>query len=120
MPPRFSTRPIVPAILLWGAVLFSAFWVADLFVMPWMAGKFRPLATVPSVRGLEPAAAADTLRARGLRVAVDTAGDHSSVIPEGRVLSQIPDSGAVVKQGRRVWIQLSRGREPILRPRRGP
>lgn len=120
MPQRFSTRPIVPAILLWGAVLLSAFLVVDHFVMPWVAGKFRPVATVPSLRGLEPSAAADTLRARGLRIAVDTAGDYSRVIPEGRILAQIPDSGSVVKQGRRVWVQLSLGREPILRPQRGP
>jgi beta-lactam-binding protein with PASTA domain len=118
--PRFLIRPVVPALLSWAAVLLAFFLVADLFVMPWVAGRFRPVATVPLLRGLEPEAAADTLRARGLRFAVDTTADYSARIPKGRVLSQMPDSGAVVKQGRRVWVRLSLGREPILRPTRGP
>lgn len=118
--PRFLIRPVVPALMLWFAALLAVFLVADLFVMPWMAGRFRPVATVPLLRGLEPDAAADTLRARGLRFAIDTASDYSPRVPKGRVLGQMPDSGAVVKQGRRVWVRLSLGREPILRPARGP
>jgi beta-lactam-binding protein with PASTA domain len=118
--PRILLRPLVPALLLFAAALFAVFLVADLFVMPWVAGKFRPVATVPFLRGLEPEAATDTLRARGLRFAVDTAADYSRSVRKGRILSQTPDSGAVVKQGRRVWVRLSLGREPILRPSRAP
>jgi beta-lactam-binding protein with PASTA domain len=59
------------------------------------------------------------LRTHGLRFAVDSAGDYSRTVPAGRVLSQTPDSGAVVKQGRRVWVKLSLGREPIIHPARG-
>lgn len=120
VPPRILLRPVVPALLLWAAVLLAFFLVADLFVMPWVAGRYRPVATVPLLRGLAPEAAADTLRARGLRFAVDTATDYSPRIAKGRVLTQTPDSGAVVKQGRRVWVRLSLGREPILHPVRGP
>jgi beta-lactam-binding protein with PASTA domain len=116
VPPRLLTRPVVPALLAWALILLAVFLVADLFVMPWAAGKFRSVTTVPFVRGLDTTAAADTLRAHGLRFAVDTAGDYSRNIPAGRVLSQTPDSGAVVKQGRRVWVRLSRGREPIVHP----
>jgi beta-lactam-binding protein with PASTA domain len=118
--PRILLRPIVPALLLWAAVMLTLFLITDMFVMPWVAGRFRPVATVPVLRGLEPEAAADTLRAYGLRFAVDTAVDYSRTIPKGRILSQTPDSGAVVKQGRRVWARLSLGREPIIRPTRGP
>jgi serine/threonine-protein kinase len=87
--------------------------------MPWAAGRFRPVTTVPHVQGLASAAAEDTLRTHGLRFAVDSAGDYSRTVPAGRVLSQTPDSGAVVKQGRRVWVKLSLGREPIIHPARG-
>jgi beta-lactam-binding protein with PASTA domain len=100
--------------------LLAIFLAADFFVMPWVAGKFRAVVTVPLLRGLDPEAATDTLRVRGLRFAVDTAADYNRTIPEGRIISQTPGSGAVVKQGRRVWVRLSLGREPILRPSRGP
>ena len=118
MPPRLLLRPVVPALIAWAGVLLAVFLVVDLFLMPWAAGRFRPVATVPVVRGLDSAAAVDTLRAHGLRMAVDTAGDYSRLVPKGHVLMQTPDSGAVVKQGRRVWVTLSLGREPIIRPGR--
>jgi beta-lactam-binding protein with PASTA domain len=119
MPPRFLTRPVIPALLAFGALFLVVFLVADLIVMPWAAGRYRPVTTVPFVGRLDTAAAADTLRAHGLRFAVDTAGDYSLSVRKGRVLSQTPDSGSVVKQGRRVWVQLSRGREPVVHPFRG-
>jgi beta-lactam-binding protein with PASTA domain len=62
------------------------------------------------VIGFEVGQAEDTLRAHGLRFSVDTISDYSRVIPRGRILSQRPDSGSVVKGHRRVWATLSRGR----------
>ena len=115
---RLFLRPVVPALLAWLAVLLLVFLLADKLLLPWAAGAFRPVVTVPSLHGLDTASAADTLRARGLGFAVDTASDHSRVVPRGHVLSHIPDSGAEVKQGRRVWVRLSLGREPIVHPGR--
>jgi beta-lactam-binding protein with PASTA domain len=119
VPPRFLTRPVVPALILWGFILLAGFLLIDLYVMPRIAGQFRPVTTVPLVVGLDAEAAADTLRTHGLRFAVDSAGEHSPRVPRGRVLTQTPDSGAVVKQGRRVWVKLSLGRERIVHPGRG-
>jgi hypothetical protein len=119
VPSRLFTRPVVPALILWGFALLAMFLIVDLYVMPWAAGKFRPVVTVPSVAGLRPEAARDTLGERGLRFAVDTAGDYSRLVPAGRVLAQTPDSGSRVKQGRRVWVTLSLGREPAVFPVRG-
>jgi beta-lactam-binding protein with PASTA domain len=118
MVPRFLTRPVVPALLLWGFVLLAAFLLIDHYLMPRVAGQFRPVTAVPLVVGLDSEAAADTLRAHGLRFAVDSAGEHSRRVPAGRVLSQTPVSGSVVKQGRRVWVKLSLGRERIIHPGR--
>lgn len=118
MVPRFLLRPVVPALLGWGGFLLVVFLVADLFVMPWVAGKYRPVAAVPYLVGLDTLAAADTLKARGLHLVIDSAGDHSRTVPAGRILLQTPDSGAVVKQGRRVWVTLSLGRERVIRPAR--
>jgi beta-lactam-binding protein with PASTA domain len=118
MVPRFLLRPVIPALLGWGGLLLIVFLIADLFVMPWVAGKYRPVATVPYVVGLDTLAALDTLKARGLHLMIDSTGDHSRTVPQGRILQQTPDSGAVVKQGRRVWVTLSLGRERVIHPAR--
>lgn len=118
MVPRFLIRPVVPALMAWAGILLAIFLVADLFVMPWAAGKYRPVSTVPYVVGLDTLAAADTLKARGLHLVVDSVGDHSRTVPAGRILYQKPDSGAVVKQGRRIWVTLSLGRERVITPAR--
>ncbi|MCD6025332.1 MAG: domain containing protein [Fibrobacteria bacterium] len=110
MVPRWLLRPVIPAFLFWLLALLAVFLVVDLSVMPAFAGRFSRTVTVPSVIGLSVEAAEDTLRAHDLRFAVDTLSDYSRTIPKGRILSQRPDSGAVVKAGRRVWAGLSRGR----------
>lgn len=115
---RLFLRPVVPAVMAWAVVMLVVFLLADRLLFPWMAGGFRPVVTVPSLHGLDTAAAADTLRARGLELAVDTARAYSRYVPENHVLSHAPDSGAQVKQGRRVWVRLSLGREPIVYPGR--
>lgn len=119
MVPRLLTRPVVPALVIWAVVLAAGFLLVDHYLMPRAAGRFLPVVSVPKVIGLDTAAASDTLRARGLSLAVDSAGDYSRAVRAGRVLAQIPDSGALVKQGRRVWVTLSLGREPVIRPGRG-
>ena len=110
MVPRWLIRPVVPAFLIWLLALLAIFLVVDLSIMPAFAGRFSKTVHVPSVIGLEVEQARDTLKAHGLRFGVDTLSDYSRVIPKGRVLSQRPDSGSVVKGGRRIWAILSRGR----------
>ncbi len=110
MVPRWLIRPLVPAFLFWLLALLALFLVIDLSIMPVFAGRFSKTVTVPSVIGLEPAQAEDTLRAYGLHFSVDTLTDYSRVVRRGFILSQRPDSGSVVKGGRRVWVILSRGR----------
>ena len=119
MVPRFLTRPVVPALLISGAVFLVVFAIADFVVMPWAAGKYRPVSTVPYVVGQDSATAADSLRARGLVLMIDSAGENSRTVPAGRILVQTPDSGSVVKQGRRVWVTMSLGRERVINPARG-
>ena len=114
--PRLSTRPVVPAFLAWVFLLIFLFVLFNFFVMPWAAGKYRPVASVPRLIGLDTLAAADTLRARGLSLMIDSVGDNSRTVPAGHILLQTPEPEAVVKQGRRVWVTLSLGRERIIRP----
>jgi beta-lactam-binding protein with PASTA domain len=110
MVPRWLIRPVVPAFLIWALILLIVFLIVDLSVMPAFAGRFSKTVRVPSVMGYEVRQARDTLRAHGLRFSVDTLTDYSRVVPRGRILSQRPDSGSIVKGGRRVWATLSRGR----------
>jgi beta-lactam-binding protein with PASTA domain len=116
MVPRWLIRPVVPAFLFWLLALLAVFLVVDLSIMPVFAGRFSKTATVPSVIGLEPEQAEDTLRAHGLHFAVDTLTDYSRTVRRGHILSQRPDSGSVVKTGRRVWVILSRGRAGATAP----
>ena len=118
MVPRWLTRPLIPAVILWLLGMLAIFLLVDLSIMPAFAGRFSKTVVVPSVEGYEIERAEDTLRAHGLRFEVDTLSDFSRTIPRGRILSQRPDSGAVVKSGRRVWAMLSRGRPgspPLVR-----
>ena len=116
--PRLTTRPLVPAFLAWIVGLILLFILFNFFVMPWVAGRYRPVATVPHIVGLDTLAATDTLALRGLSLMIDSTGEHSRTVPAGHILLQTPDSGAVVKQGRRVWVTLSLGREKVIRPGR--
>ena len=110
MVPRWLVRPVIPAFIIWLLALLAIFLVVDLSIMPLFAGRFSKTEIVPSVIGMEPAQAEDTLRAHGLRFSVYTLSDYSRTIRRGRILTQRPDSGSVVKGGRRVWAMLSRGR----------
>lgn len=110
MVPRWLLRPVIPALILWSLALLAIFFIVDVTIMPAVAGRFSKTVTVPSVVGMETGPAADTLKAHGLRFAVDTLSDYSRTIPKGRILSQRPDSGSVVKGDRRIWATLSRGR----------
>ncbi len=47
---------------------------------------------------------------------LDSSGDFSTSIPAGMILSQFPPAGTVVKQGRRVWVKVSKGFKAVVVP----
>lgn len=112
---RLFTRPVIPALLGWGAVCLALFYAIDLFIMPSMAGKFRKTAEVPKLLGLKTDKAAESLQSLGLTLALDTTPDFSE-LPAGRIFAQFPDAGTVVKQGRRIWVRVSKGRRAVAVP----
>lgn len=65
---------------------------------------------VPDVRGLSQADAADALRRSGLKWGV-LADEYSLDYPESTVVIQEPPAGRTVKQGRKVFLAISRGPE---------
>ncbi len=97
------------AVYLWMALGFGAYLVLDLLVMPLIAGKFKDTVAVPELSGLLPEEASQKLGNNGLQYMLDSTGDFSADIGAGRVLSQYPPAATVVKEGRRVWVKVSKG-----------
>jgi len=65
-------------------------------------------ADVPNLVGMAPGEAEGVLLDRGLRVDVESRF-YSSNVPEGRILSQVPPAGTVVRRGWRVRVAESLG-----------
>ncbi len=110
------TRPLIPAFLVWMAVLAGGFYGVHRFLMPWVAGRFKPTVAVPNLKGLTQEAAASAARAQRLQVVLDSVSDFNNKIPAGHILYQFPDAGTVVKIGRRLWVRLSKGPQAIDMP----
>jgi len=73
--------------------------------------------TIPDLYGLSEQEARKRVEDEGLVLIVDQSKDvNSSVIPEGKVLLQIPRPKRVVKSGRQVEITLSAGPKVTLTP----
>jgi beta-lactam-binding protein with PASTA domain len=113
---RLLQRPFTAALLCWGATLWVLFYGVHLFIMPWVAGKFKPTADVPRLFGMKPEAADSLTRWRGLRLMTDSNADFSADIPAGRIQFQFPAAGTQVKPARRIWVRLSKGPSGVEMP----
>lgn len=78
------------------------------FVMAILVGGRQ--VDVPDVRGLSEEKATETLRHSGLKCK-RLAEDYSNDYPESTVFIQDPQAGRTVKQGRKVFLTLSKGME---------
>lgn len=70
---------------------------------------------VPGVGGRDRASAEVLLRDAGL-VVMEPREQFSATVPEGTVMSQLPYAGATVKEGRRIYITVSKGVETMSMP----
>jgi serine/threonine-protein kinase len=87
--------------------LFALFILFDNVILPWYVNHGDKLA-VPDVLRLTTEDAEKLLDSAGLEpVATETRPDPQA--PVGTVLAQNPESGALVKQGRRVYLSISGG-----------
>lgn len=107
--PRLLSRPFFVAALVWLVILAFIYVIADYWVMPAVTGQFTPTSAVPALVGLKAEQAESQLDKLKLEYMLDSTGDYSQNIPAGHILSQFPASGTVVKQGRRVWVKVSKG-----------
>ncbi|MCX6140026.1 MAG: PASTA domain-containing protein [Candidatus Kapabacteria bacterium] len=100
-----------------GAGLVSLFLigvVADQLLLPWIVSMTNTF-TVPSVIGKNVNVAKQMLSDAGL-VVMEPREQHSTTIPKGTVMSQLPYANATVKEGRRIYLTISQGIETIRVP----
>ena len=116
---RWLTKPLVPALLAWGAVCLIVFYMLNGWLMPSFAGRFARTSEVPKLVGLKMEKAGEVLQQQGLSLMLDTVSDFSAEVGAGKIMSQFPDPGMTVKRGRRIWVRVSKGRRavevPVLR-----
>ncbi|RMF35646.1 MAG: PASTA domain-containing protein [Chlorobiota bacterium] len=86
----------------------------DQVIMP-LAIHSRRTVTMPSVIGMAQEHAVALLNQQGL-VVQDIQQQYDSTQPAGRVVLQSPYPGATVRQGRRVYLVVSRGEETVALP----
>jgi eukaryotic-like serine/threonine-protein kinase len=113
---RFLSKPFFLAVLLWafaGAILYL---LINMLVMPYMAGKFKGTVKVPELVRLPPDQAKSILEKNGLIYMLDSTGDYSIDVAAGRILTQYPEAGTEVKQGRRIWVKISKGLKSVELP----
>jgi eukaryotic-like serine/threonine-protein kinase len=113
---RFFARPFFVAAIAWVFLLGIGFFLVDDWLMPAMAGQFKKTSPVPELIGLPPENAQTQLTALGLIYMLDSTGDYSQNVPAGHILTQFPPAGTVVKQGRRVWVKVSKGFKAVEVP----
>ena len=106
--PAFWLLVVVPACLLLAAAVVN--WI----VMPIVTRQASAF-PVPDLSGLTRERAAEALNALGLLLGdVNTVSDSS--VPPGHVVSQIPQPGRLVKPGRRIGLDVSRGADQTIVP----
>jgi serine/threonine-protein kinase len=113
---RFLSKPFFLAVLLWGIAGAILYLIINLAVMPYLAGKFKATVKVPELVRLPPEQAKSILDKNGLIYMLDSTGDYSTDVAAGRILTQYPEAGTEVKQGRRIWVKISKGLKSVELP----
>lgn len=113
---RFLSKPFFVALLLWIFIGSALYLLTDNLFMPYLAGKFKGTVKVPVLVNLPPEKAKDILGKDGLIYMLDSTGDYSTDVAAGKILTQYPVEGTVVKQGRRIWVKISKGFKSVELP----
>lgn len=85
----------------------------DILIMPWFVSS--PETTVPQVVGLQVSEAVNILEADGFEPLISDTS-YGLQVPVGAVFFQKPDAGAMVKEGRAVYLFVSGGDKIIPVP----
>lgn len=95
-------------------ILFLILWLIDSCVMPPYVHSITTI-KVPNITGLSLKKADDIVKNSKLRVA-DVREVYNETVPKGYIISQLPFAGSEVREGRRLYITVSRGIEKITVP----
>lgn len=114
--PRLLSRPLVAACMAFALLCGLAYLLVDKALMPLVAGRFKATVEVPALSGQTPEEARPALETLGLQLALDSTGDFNDTIPAGGVYSQLPPPGTRVKEGRRIWVRISKGPRSVQIP----
>lgn len=95
-------------------ILFLILWLIDSCVMPPYVHSIGTI-KVPNITGLSLKKADDIVKNSKLRVA-DVREVYNETVPKGYIISQLPFAGSEVREGRRLYITVSRGIEKITVP----
>lgn len=96
------------------ACILTVVMILDQLVLPWIT-DMSDTVTVPNLVGLSHEQAKQKLTTLGL-VAMEPRIQSSDKMKKGTVMSQLPYSNSVVKEGRRVYLTVSGGIETVRMP----
>lgn len=99
------------AVLVWVGLGFLSLIALDLLILPFFSGQYKDIVEVPSLIGKKPEECVALLQGKGLTIMVDSMAESSAEVRKGRVCRQRPIAGSEVKEGRRIWITLSKGKK---------
>lgn len=88
--------------------------IVDQLLLPAIVGA-SDVVSVPQLAGKPIEQASALLEQQGL-VLVSPREQYSDKVPKGRVMSQLPYAGAQVKEGRRIYVTVSKGIETVEMP----
>ena len=110
----WTWRKIGTATAVIGIAITVLLIIVDQVVLPYIVATTDTV-RVPSVIGMKVSAAEQTLTQLGLQVK-DVRYQHNSQVAPGVVMSQLPTDGSTVKEGRRVYLTVSKGLETVYMP----
>jgi serine/threonine-protein kinase len=104
---------LAAAVTISSVVVIAA--IVDQVILPWIV-SMTPTITVPNVVGLKAEEGRTIMQSAGLQVA-QIREQYSEDTPAGTTMSQLPYADAIVKEGRRAYLTVSKGIEQIRVPR---
>jgi beta-lactam-binding protein with PASTA domain len=111
---RIGIKQIAMTLGILFTILFMVLWIIDSFVMPPFVHAIK-VVTVPNITGLSLSKADPIIRDAKLRIA-EVREVYNETIPKGKIISQLPFAGSEVREGRRLYITVSRGIEKVIVP----
>ncbi len=109
-----GSRPFQLKVLIAVLSLVVLAVVCDKAVMPLIVNSGKTV-TVPNIIGMQKQQAIDLLESQGLQVE-KVAEQFNTNVQHGVVITQLPFPNSLVKEGRRVYLSVSKGYEVITMP----